>query len=95
MLNNRAPNCAACDKPKRPLTAANRDALRIWNTLDSHGRDWDTMAGNPLPLRLEAIELECAKHYDPDGMRLRVMAIEKRVLEARAKKKGEANAGKR
>ena len=46
-------------------------------------------------MRLEAVELECAKHYDTDGMRLRVMAIEKRVLEARAKKKGEANAGKR
>ena len=53
------------------------------------------MAGNPLPLRLEAVESECNKHYDPDGMRLRVMAIEKRVLEARVKKKGEANAGKR
>ena len=39
-----------------------------------------------MPLRLEAVELECAKHYDPDGMRLRVMEIEKRVLEARVKK---------
>ena len=52
------------------------------------------MAGNPLPLRLEAVDLECAKHYDPDGMRLRVIEIERRVLEARVKKKGEANAGK-
>ena len=95
MLNNRAPNCAECPKPKRPLTAANRDALRIWSTLDGFGRDLDTMAGNPLPLRLEAVELECNKHHDPDGMRLRVMEIEKRVLEARTKKKGEANAGKR
>ena len=68
--------------------------MRIWNTLDSHGREWDTMAGNPLPLRIEAVELECAKHYDSDGMRLRVMAIEKRVLEARAKKNGEANVRK-
>lgn len=45
-------------------------------------------------MRLEAVELECNKHYDPDGMRLRVIEIEKRVLEARVKKKGEANGRK-
>lgn len=69
----------------------NEDAWEAWSTLDAHGRDLDTMAGNPLPLRLEAITLECSRHSDPDGIRWRVLLIEDHVLAYRRdsqKKKG-------
>lgn len=69
----------------------NDAAWEVWSVLDSHGRDLDTMAGNPLPLRLEAIALECSRHSDPDGIRWRVLLIEDQVLAYRRenqKKKG-------
>ena len=88
--NKTIPDCSKCSMP-RETSAMNDAAWEVWSVLDSHGRDLDTMAGNPLPLRLEAIALECSRHSDPDGIRWRVLLIEDQVLAYRRenqKKKG-------
>lgn len=54
--------------------------------LDVHGRDYDTMSGNPLPLRMEAVELECRKHGDHEGLRWRVLLIDALIVDSRRKK---------
>ena len=41
------------------------------------------MNGFPLPLRTEAVEVECARHADPEGVRWRVLDIERAMLAAR------------
>lgn len=49
------------------------------------------MAGNPLGVRIEALESVCKRHFDPDAIRWRVLLIEEKVLESRrnqSKKKG-------
>lgn len=51
--------------------------------LDAHGRDVDTMAGLPLPLRIEAVHQECAGKKDPDGVRRRVLCIEAVAMKKR------------
>ncbi|WP_304736518.1 hypothetical protein [uncultured Desulfovibrio sp.] len=67
----------------REYSALNARAWSVWSTLDGFGRDFDTMAGNPMPLRIEAIDTECARHGDPDAIRWRVLEIEKKVLAGR------------
>ena len=85
-LNDDQPDCSACSMP-RECSRMNAEAWDIWAMLDKFGRDYDTMAGNPLPLRLEAVTRECARYSDPDGLRWRVLEIEKRVLSARQEQK--------
>lgn len=62
--------------------------------LDIHGRDIDTMGGNPLPLRLEAVEIECSKYSDPEGLRWRLLLIDKMIMEARRKRADQKHGGK-
>lgn len=84
-------NCGKC-LMSHQWSAMNASAWEAWLILDAHGRDYDTMAGNPLPLRLEAINKECARHNDTEGIRWRVLEIEKQVMKARreqAKKRKE------
>lgn len=68
--------------PKQ-CSVSNARAWEIWAMLDAYGRDLDTMAGNPMPLRMEAINTECARCADPDGIRWRILEIEKHVLKYR------------
>lgn len=44
------------------------------------------MGGNPLPLRLEAVNAECGKYGDPEGLRWRVLLMDKLFMDARRKK---------
>lgn len=62
--------------------------------LDIHGRDIDVMGGNPLPLRLEAVEIECGKYSDPEGLRWRLLLIDKMILEVRRKRAEQKHGGK-
>lgn len=82
--NGTVPDCDKCSMP-REQSALNMDAWAVWSFLDNHGRDLDTMAGNPLPIRIEALEIECGRYPDPDAIRWRVGVIEERVLEYRRK----------
>ena len=61
----------------------NIEAWAAWSTLDGFGRDFDTMAGNFLPLRIEAVNAECTRYADSDGIRWRVLEIERKVLAER------------
>ncbi len=72
--------------PQR-LSDMNLAAWKAWKELDTYGRDIDTMAGNPLPLRLEAMELLCKRYFDPDAIRWRVLQIEELVLKQRWQEK--------
>lgn len=72
--------------PQR-LSDMNLAAWKAWKELDTYGRDIDTMAGNPLSLRLEAIELLCKRYFDPDAIRWRVLQIEELVLKQRWQEK--------
>lgn len=83
--NNTVPNCEKCSRPKEQSNL-NLEAWAVWSLLDSHGRDLDTMAGNPLPLRIEALDRECYRHEDPDAVRWRVLLIEDKILEYRREK---------
>ena len=38
------------------------------------------MGGIPLPLRLEAIDVECGKSGDPEGMKWRVLLIDDKIV---------------
>lgn len=58
----------------------------MWRLLDFYGRDIDTFAGVPRAMRIEAIDIECAKTSDPDGMKWRVLLLEERIFERRVKK---------
>lgn len=83
--NRRQPDCGSCKSPE-PLSERNRQAWNAWATLDVHGRPYDTMSGNPLPLRLEAVEIECGKHGDPEGLRWRLLLIDKMIIDVRRDK---------
>lgn len=80
--NRKRPHCDTCQRPPR-LSTQNQTAWELWSLLDTHGREFDTMGGNPLPLRLEAIAVECGKSGDPDGMEWRVLLIDSKILEYR------------
>jgi hypothetical protein len=68
------------------LSRLNALAWHIWRLLDLHGRDIDTMAGNPLPLRLTAIDGECGRYEDAQGLRWRVLLIDEQALTYRRQK---------
>lgn len=76
------PPCASCRKPAG-LSRLNMAAWNAWTLLDAHGRDTDTMGGNPLPLRLEAVDSVCRRDADPDGLRKRILILEEKALEWR------------
>lgn len=76
------PPCATCARPKA-LSRLNLAAWNAWTTLDAHGRDTDTMGGNPLPLRLEAVDAVCRRDADPDGLRRRILMLEDKAMEWR------------
>lgn len=80
--NNDKTDCIRCSKPQK-CSLKNARAWEVWSILDGIGRDYDTVAGNPLPLRLEALNLACSKDEDPDGLRWRILEIEKRILQKR------------
>lgn len=85
--NGERPECATCPQEREPvgISRNNLAALELWQRLDAHGRDIDAFAGLPRPLRLEAIDMECAKTPDPEGMRWRVLALDERVWTKRLK----------
>lgn len=64
----------------REVSALDREAWEAWRLLDVLGRDLDSMAGNPLPIRLEAMDRESLRSSDPDAVRWRILLIEKHVL---------------
>lgn len=68
------------------MSPQNALAFEIWRTLDCFGRGIDTFAGAPEPMRLEAIDAECAKAKDPSGMRWRVLLIEEKIYALRAER---------
>ncbi len=80
--NGGAPDCQACGKP-REQSRQNAEAWQAWLSLDGYGRNHDGMNGFLLPLRTEAVEVECARHADPEGVRWRVLDIERAMLAAR------------
>lgn len=63
--------------------------MEIWARLDIYGRDVDTMAGNPLPLRLHEVDAECARTEDPDAQRRMVLLIEEIIYQRRLERKQE------
>lgn len=65
------------------IALKNWQAWEAWAGLDSLGRDIDSMGGFPLPLRIEAVERECGRYDDPEGIRWRVMLIEEKALQIR------------
>ena len=65
------------------ISLKNWQAWEAWISLDGTGRDIDGMSGFPLPLRIEAVEHECARHDDPEGIRWRLLLIEERALRIR------------
>ena len=69
------------------FSGINLEAWQAWKELDTYGRDIDSMAGNPLPLRLEAVELICRQYADPDALRWRILQIEEKVFEYRRREK--------
>lgn len=83
--NRESVDCRLCKNPNR-LSPFNLEAWQAWSVLDFYGRDFDSMAGNPFPLRLEAITAECARHSDPESMRWRIMLIDRMVVKARHEK---------
>ena len=50
-----------------------------------YGRPHDSMSGAPLPLDLIAMNSECDRCEDPEGMRWRVQMIEEVIYAARVK----------
>lgn len=72
----------------------NAEAVKIWQELDLYGRDIDTSVGLPKTLRIEAIEIACKEHYDPKGLKWRIIELESRIY-ARRVKKFNADANKR
>lgn len=63
----------------------NCDAVNVWRLLDIYGRDIDTFSGVPRALRIEAVEIECNKYFDPDGLKWRVLLIEDKIFSNRIK----------
>ena len=73
-------------KPPEGLSSLNMLAVNAWRTLDAYGRTVNTFSGAPMPLRLEAIDNECLRQCDPDGVRWRVFLIEEIIYEMRVKR---------
>ena len=69
------------------FSSMNLEAWKAWRELDTYGRDIDSMAGNPMPLRLEAVDLVCRQYADPDAIRWRILQIEELVLDHRRQEK--------
>lgn len=81
------PDYENCVKGREPLFACqlNYEAVNLWRFLDIYGRDIDTFSGVPRTLRTEAVEIECNKHSDPDGLKWRVFLIEDKIFAKRIK----------
>lgn len=79
--NDDTPECDTCNQAREPAGASslNYKAINIWQNLDIFGRDIDTFAGLPRPLRLDVIELECKRQTDPDGVRWRLLILEEKI----------------
>lgn len=60
----------------------NWEAWQIYKRLDTHGRQWDTMGGNMIPLHIRDIRDEAATAGDPDAISERVMLIDGIMLNA-------------
>lgn len=78
----------------RGLYKKNVEAWAVWVILDAHGRNVDTMAGLPLPLRIEAVHQECVSKKDPDGIKRLVLCIESAAMQERMKQFSERQANK-
>jgi len=50
-----------------------------------YGRPHDTMSGAPLPLDMMAMNAECDRCEDPEGIRWRVQMIEEVIYAQRVK----------
>lgn len=80
------PECEECaSRPPEGLSRENAAAVQAWNNLDSFGRPLDSFSGCPMPLRTEAMDSECARTEDPDGIRWRVLLLEDIIYNLRVK----------
>lgn len=59
----------------------------MWNLLRMHGAGVDTMVGAYLPIRLEALRIECDRHPAGEELLWRVCVIDEVFLEERSKGK--------
>lgn len=75
----------------REASRTNREAWAAWAVLNEFGRDLDIMAGNVMPLRLEAVQAECGRYADPDAVRWRVLQIERKILAGRRQAQARKN----
>lgn len=84
--NEDIPDCENCDK-KEPIFSGNLnyEAVNTWRILDFFGRDIDTFSGCPKTLRIEAVDIECNKKPDPDGLKWRVLLLEEKIFARRIK----------
>lgn len=82
--NGEEPDCIGCGRPKA-IGARSLKAWTVWGLLDGHSRQWDTMAGAPIPLRISDIRAECGRLGDPDGCARLVLVIEDAVHAERMK----------
>lgn len=85
--NNDIPDCVNCVNGGEPVYASqlNYEAVNLWRLLDFYGRDIDTFAGVPRAMRIEAIDIECGKTSDPDGLKWRVLLLEDTIFTRRIK----------
>lgn len=85
--NGDLPGCDNCAcPPPHVLSKENAAAIQVWQALDAFGRSLDTFGGCPMPLRAEAVDSECMRADDPDGVRWRVLLIEEIIYGLRLKK---------
>lgn len=63
--------------------------------LRRHGAEWDTMGGNALPLRIEAIRSEAECHPFGEELIWRIMLIDEVFLAEEGKKKKREEARKK
>lgn len=80
------PECESCaSRPPEGLFRDNAEAVQAWQNLDTFGRTFDTFGGCPMPLRIEAVDSECARTEDQDGIRWRVLLMEEVIYNMRVK----------
>ena len=85
-MNGDPAPCQTCRKPKN-ISIANWEAWQTFLSLHTHGRQWDTMGGNMLPLHIADVRREAAYTVDPDTTIERVLIVDDIFLNAWAEKK--------
>ena len=62
-------------------------AVSLWGLLRRHGADIDGFSGTALPIRLEALRMECDRHPAGDELLWRVSVIDGVYVDEQAKKR--------